>query len=167
VVNTWEVKTAGGARRLLVPGLCLASACVLGGCGGSHPRAIPTATATSRILAYPGKTQSARVSLPLGRTSAHFGITAPDPARYAFNVVTAAPTTTAFSVEMRTWYGAVFSIYDSADYGSECRQRSGRRTCLGRFPLLPAQRAGAWTVVVSKRSAAAATIAVAVTFARP
>jgi hypothetical protein len=166
-VNTWDLKTTGGARWLVASALCLAPVCMLSGCGGSQPRAIPTATATSRILAYPDKTQSARVSLPLGRVSAHFGITAPNPARYVFNVVTVAPTTAAFSVQMRTWYGAVFSIYDSADFGSGCKQHAGRRTCLGRFPLLPAQRAGPWTVVVSKRSAAAATVAVAVTFAAP
>ena len=115
----------------------------------------------------PDRAQAARVRLPAGRTSAQYAITAPSPARYGFNVQTVAPVGAVFSVHLRTWYGAVLSVYDTADLGPACRVAVAVRTCMGLFPLLPAQRAGAWTVVVSKRSSPAATVAVAVTFAKP
>jgi hypothetical protein len=153
------------ARSVFAVALCATAA--LDACGGSRSQPPRSTPVTARILAIPDHAQAARLRLPVGRTSARYEITAPSPARYGFNVRTVAPVGVAFSVNVRTWYGAVLSIYDTADVGSGCRVTAGVRSCLGRFPLLPAQRAGAWSVVVSKRSSPAATVAVAVTFVKP
>jgi hypothetical protein len=72
------------------------------------------------------------------------------------------------SVNARTWYGATLGILVSTrDLQGSCTRKNSQDVCSERFPLLPAQRAGNWTIVAAKRSMPAATVRVAITFARP
>jgi len=115
-----------------------------------------------------GQPQAARLVLSAGRSSAQYRITAPSPAKYAFDVSVTAPVSATVSVIIRTWYGAIFSsILTSTHDRGVCRRRGSRDICFERFPLLEAQRAGTWTVIASKRSEPPATVRVVVTFAKP
>ena len=104
--------------------------------------------------------------MPSGRSSARYVITAPDPARYAFDVSVTAPASTEVAVSIHTWYGAVFpSILSSSHQSGVCRLRGSQDICFELFPFLPAQRAGAWTVVAAKQSGPAAIVRIVITFA--
>lgn len=153
-----------GLAGMAVGGLLAlsAAACTGGGATG-HPGG-----STASPAGVIGKPQAASLSLPAGRTSGQYGITAPDPARYAFDVAVTAPASIDVGVSIRTWYGAIFpSILDSSHDAGWCRARGSQDVCLERFPFLPAQRAGHWTVVAAKRSGPAATIRVVITFVKP
>ena len=103
-----------------------------------------------------------------GRSSAHYVITAPDPARYGFEVSVTAPASIDVAVSMHTWYGAIFpSILSSSHQPDICRLRGSDDTCFELFPPLPAQRAGAWTVVAAKQSGPATTVRIVITFTMP
>ncbi len=103
-----------------------------------------------------------------GRSAARYMITAPDPARYAFDVSVSAPASVDVAVRIDTWYGAEFpSILVSSHQSDWCRLRGSEDVCFERFPLLPAQRAGAWTVVAAKPSGPATTVRVVITFDKP
>ena len=115
-----------------------------------------------------GRSQQASLALPAGHSSAQYRITAPSPAHYAFDVTVSAPVSANVTVNARKWYGTMLSILISTrDLGESCKRQGSQNVCFERFPLLPAQRAGTWTVVASKRSEPAATVRVAVTFAKP
>lgn len=58
------------------------------------------------------------------------------------------------------------SVTQCCDSGLDFRNER-QDLCFERFPFLPAQRAGTWTVVASKQRGPAATVRVSVTFARP
>jgi hypothetical protein len=115
-----------------------------------------------------GRRQAANLALPRGRSSAQYVITAPDPARYGFDVSLTAPDSINVAVRIQTWYGAVFpSILSSSHQSDVCRLRGSQDICFELFPLLPAQRAGAWTVIAAKQSGPATTVRIAITFAKP
>jgi len=115
-----------------------------------------------------GRPQAANLAMSSGRSSAHYVITAPDPARYPFDVSVAAPASIDVAVSIHTWYGAVLpSILSSSHQPDVCRLRSSEDICFELFPLLPAQRAGAWTVVAGKQSGPAATVRIVITFTKP
>lgn len=115
-----------------------------------------------------GRPQAANLAMSSGRSSARYVITAPDPARYAFDVSVSAPASVDVAVSIDTWYGAEFpSILVSSHRSDWCGRRGSEDVCFERFPLLPAQRAGAWTVVAAKPSGPATTVRVVITFARP
>lgn len=136
--------------------------CTGGNSTGHHE---PGHARTARVV---GRPQAAKLVMASGRASAHYMITAPDPARYAFDVSVTAPASTNVAVKIRTWYGAVFpSILLSSHQSGECRLRGSQDVCLEHFPALAAERAGAWTVVASKRSGPATTVRIAITFAKP
>jgi hypothetical protein len=136
--------------------------CTGGSSTGNHEREHARATSVT------GRPQVAKLVMSSGRTSDHYLITAPDPARYAFDVSVTAPASIDVAVRIRTWYGAVFpSILSSSHQLGVCRLEGSEDVCLEHFPLLPAQRAGAWTVVAAKRSGPATTVRIAITFARP
>jgi hypothetical protein len=123
------------------------------------------------------RAQSALLSLPAGRSSAQYRIAAPSPARYDFDVALDLPTTAHITVQLHTWYGAVLDLLDykpgeqhetSATNGQEgCTVAGSRLRCLQHYPLLASEKAGSWTVVVSKRSAPAAVVHASITFHRP
>jgi hypothetical protein len=93
---------------------------------------------------------------------------APSPAQYEFKVTVIAPASADVGVSVRTWYGAILpSILDSTHDPAWCRTRGSQVACFEQFPLLPAQRAGTWTVVASKQSEPAATVHVTFAFAKP
>jgi len=139
-----------------------AAACTGGGATGHTPGSIPSPAGLI------GKPQAASLVLPAGRSSVQYAITAPDPARYAFDIAVTAPTSIDVGVSIRTWYGAVFpSILDSSHDLSACQVRRSEDICFEMFPFLPAQDAGRWTVVAAKRSGPAATIRIAITFVTP
>jgi hypothetical protein len=115
-----------------------------------------------------GRPQAANLALASGRSSAHYMITAPDPARYGFHIGVTAPASIDVAVSIHTWYGAVFpSILISSHQSGTCRLKGSQDICFELFPLLEAQRAGAWTVVAAKQSGPAATVRIIITFARP
>jgi hypothetical protein len=143
--------------------LALASAACTGSDNtGKHQREhVETPTAI-------GKPQAANLAMPSGRSSAQYVITAPDPARYAFDVSVTAPASIDVAVSIHTWYGAVFpSILSSSHQSDVCRLRGSEDACFELFPPLPAQRAGAWTVVAAKQSGPATTVRIVITFAKP
>lgn len=157
--------------------MCLAAVAVCGalaltatactGAGGntrgsqSHARA---AARTSPALLRP---QASSLVLAAGRSSARYRIAAPSPAQYAFTVTVAASAPVDVAVNISTWYGALLSILSSTHDPGSCRRQGTQGLCFERFPFLPAQRAGTWTVAASKQRGPAATVRVAVTFARP
>jgi hypothetical protein len=106
--------------------------------------------------------------MPAGRSSAQYKIMAPDPARYQFDVVITAPASVDVGVSIHTWYGAIFpSILGSTHQLDVCRLSGSQDRCSELFPLLPAQHAGSWTVIAAKQSGPAATVRIAITFAKP
>ena len=115
--------------------------------------------------------------LTKGRSAAQYSINAPSPARYAFDVSADMPRSAALTILLRTSYGAVLTAgeyrpnatSESSTANSEraCSVHGPRLTCIGHYPLLPAQKAGRWAVVVSKRSQAPASVRVALSFYRP
>ena len=122
--------------------------------------------------------QAALLALPAGRSSAHFRIIAPSPARYDFDVALNLPAAAHLVVQFRTGYGAVLDILDykpseqseSSTVNNQttgCKSAGSRLLCVQHYPLLAAQKAGAWTFVVSKRSAPPATVRVVVKFHNP
>jgi hypothetical protein len=115
-----------------------------------------------------GKPQAANLAMSSGHSSAQYVITAPDPARYGFDVIVTAPASIDVAVSIHTWYGAVFpSILTSSHQSGVCRLTGSEDICSELFPFLPAQRAGAWTVVAAKQSGPAATVRIVITFAKP
>jgi hypothetical protein len=115
-----------------------------------------------------GRPQAANLAMSTGHSSAQYVITAPDPARYGFDVSVTAPASIDVAVSIRTWYGAVFpSILTSSHQPGACRLTGSEDICSELFPFLPAQRAGAWTVVAAKQSGPAATVRIVITFAKP
>ena len=142
--------------------LATASAACTGSNGGKHE---PEHAGTTSVI---GRPQAANLAMSSGRSSAQYVITAPDPARYPFDVSVTAPAFIDVAVSIRTWYGAVFpSILSSSHQSGACRLKGSQDICLELFPLLPAQRAGAWTVVAAKQSGPAATVRIVITFAKP
>ena len=143
--------------------LALSAAACTGGGATGHP-----AGRTASPAGIIGKPQAASLSLRAGRSSVQYEITAPDPARYEFDVAVTAPVSVDVGVGITTWYGAIFpSILDSSHDAGSCQVRRSEDVCFEMFPSLPAQRAGRWTVVAAKRSGPAATIRIVITFVKP
>jgi len=137
----------------------------VGGCTGGSAAGHLAGTAGPAGVA--GRPQAASLSMSAGRSSVQYGITAPDPARYEFDVTVTAPVSVDVGVSIRTWYGAILpSILDSSHDAGWCQRHGYEEVCFERFPFLPAQRAGRWTVVAAKRSGPAATIRIAITFVK-
>lgn len=115
--------------------------------------------------------------LTKGRSTAQYTIIAPSPALYAFDVSTDMPRSATLRILLRTSYGVVLTAGEyrpnstressTANSESACSVHRARLTCIGHYPLLPAQKGGKWTVVVSKRSQAPASVRVGLTFYRP
>jgi hypothetical protein len=143
--------------------LAIASAACTGSTSTGHHE--PEHAGTTSVI---GRPQAANLALPSGRSSAQYVITAPDPARYPFDVSVTAPASTDVTVSIHTWYGAVFpSILTSSHQSDVCRHRGPEDICFELFPLLPAQRAGAWTVIAAKQPGPAATVRIVITFTKP
>ena len=155
-------------NRLTAIALCSAVVLAVPACtgGGSSSRVTPSQgkTRTSAAAELP---QTARLVLPAGRSSARYQITAPSPANYSFDVTVTAPASADISVNISTWYGAILTILDSTRDKEACSRRGAEDICVDRFPFLPAQRAGTWTVIASKRSGPAAVVHATVTFLKP
>ena len=143
--------------------LAIASAACTGSNGtGKHDQEY---AGTTSVI---GRPQAANLAMSRGRSSAQYVITAPDPARYGFDVSVTAPASIDVAVSIRTWYGAIFpSILSSSHQSGTCRLKDSEDFCFELFPLLEAQRAGAWTVVAAKQSGPAATVRIVITFAKP
>ena len=121
-----------------------------------------------RAASVIGRPQTANLVMARGHTTARYVITAPSPAKYVFDVAVTARASTNVAVKIRTWYGAVFpSILISSHQSGDCRLKGSQDVCLEHFPLLAAERAGAWTVVATKQSGPATTVRIAITFAKP
>ena len=149
---------------MAVGGLLALSAAACTGGGATRPLTGSTASPTGAV----GRPQAASLLMPAGRSSVQYGITAPDPARYAFDVAVTAPASVDIGVSIRTWYGAILpSILVSSHDPGWCQARGSEDVCFERFPFLPAQRAGRWTVVAAKTSGPAATIRIVITFVKP
>jgi len=149
---------------------CLLALAVAGCTNGArnHRDALTPSASPAGTFADPGRPQAANLRLSAGRSSSQYQITAPSPAQYGFTVTATAPASAEISISISTWYGAMLpSILDSTHDPAWCRKRGSQDACFELFPLLPAQRAGSWTVVASKRSEAAAVVHVAIMFAKP
>ena len=143
--------------------LAIASAGCTGGNSTGHHK--PEHARTASVV---GRPQTANLVMARGHATAQYVITAPDPARYVFDVAVTARASTNVAVKIRTWYGAVFpSILISSHQSDACRLKGSRDVCLEHFPVLPAQRAGAWTVIATKPSGPATTVRITITFAKP
>jgi hypothetical protein len=158
--------TRGSAAMAACGLLALAVAACSGG-GGSARGTPRHGTKIVRAGGVAEQPQPAELALPAGRSSAQHRITAPSPARYAFDVSVTAPASASVAVNMRTWYGTTLTILDSTHDRAWCRRRGSQAICFLPFPFLPAQLAGTWTVVASKQSGPPATVRVVVTFAKP
>lgn len=146
--------------------ICVMLALAATGCtgGDGNHRSAPNPSTNPARTSAADRPQAASLALPAGRSSAQYQITAPSPAQYEFNETVIAPASADISVSIRTWYGAIFpSILDST-HDPGCQIRGSEVACFEQFPLLPAQRAGTWTVVVSKHSQPAATVHIAFAF---
>jgi hypothetical protein len=138
------------------------------GAGGNDGGAQTHSKKIARPPAAVGRPQTASLVLQAERSSAQYRITAPSPAKYEFDVTITAPASANVSVNAYTWYGAVLGILTSTrDLQDGCKRRGSQAVCFERFPLLPAQRAGIWTIVASKQAGAAAKVRVAITFGKP
>jgi hypothetical protein len=143
--------------------LAIGSASCTGGSSTGHHK-LEQARASSVI----GRPQVMNLLLASGRTSARYVITAPNPARYAFNVLVIARPSTDVAISIRTWYGAVFpSILISSHQQGTCSLRGSQDACSEHFPLLPSEHAGAWTVIAAKPAGPATTVRIAITFVHP
>jgi hypothetical protein len=152
-----------------------ASACGEAGQGRATTKARAALGADATATAALGPQKA--LTLPAGRSSAHYRIIAPSPARYEFDVALDLPKSADIAVQIHTWYGAVFDIVEykpgvsreSANAGSQdsCAVVGSRLKCFQRYPLLASERPGGWTIVVSKRSRPAAIVRVAVIFHKP
>ena len=155
-------------NRLTAIALCGAVVLAVPACtgGGSSSRVPPSPgkTGTSATAEQP---QTARLVLSAGRSSARYQITAPSPANYSFDVTVTAPVSADISVNISTWYGAILTILDSTRNKDVCSRHGAENICFKRFPFLPAQRAGTWTIIASKQSGPAAAVHATVTFLNP
>jgi hypothetical protein len=160
-------QTVAVRRLLACLAMCSLLAIVSAACTGSNNSGEHGRQHTPAASVI-GKPQAANLAMSSGRSSARYVITAPDPARYAFDVSVSAPASIDVAVRIDTWYGAEFpSILVSSHQSDSCKLSGSKDVCFERFPLLPAQRAGAWTVVAAKPSGPATTVHVAITFAKP
>ncbi len=151
--------------RLAATAVCVAAGLAATACTGGAPGVPDHGRRTASAIGQP---QVASLVLAAGASSAQYRITAPSPAQYGFDVTVTAPASADVSVNARTWYGATLGILVSTrDLRGSCTPKSSQDVCFERFPLLPAQRAGSWTIVATKRSVPAAVVRIAITFARP
>jgi hypothetical protein len=164
------------------PGAIIACALLVLGassCGaGTFAAPVKTKAPASNSVSAGLRPQRRLLSLLAGRSSADVRFTAPAPANYVFDIALDLPATADMAVEFHTWYGAVLDILDykpgegresstvSGD-STGCKVAASRLVCVQHYPLLPAQKAGPWTLVVVKRSAPPATVRVDITFHKP
>jgi hypothetical protein len=111
-----------------------------------------------------GQLQARTLDLPAGRSSARFEITALAPSRHTWDMRVSAPAEADVGVWIRTWYGQRLRVLDSTRDRSSCRLAASRSVCSLAFPRLEAQRPGAWTVFVAKRSTQSAQVRVSLVF---
>ena len=169
--------TSTSIRTATIAAAVIAAVCACGGSGEPTTQTADTSSHGHSPLPARLTPQSAVLRLAEGRSTARYTIIAPSPARYAFDVSTDMPRSAALTILLRTSYGAVLTAGEyrpnatsessTANSESACSVHGPRLTCVGHYPLLPAQKAGKWTVVVSKRSRAPASVRVALTFYRP
>jgi hypothetical protein len=145
---------------------------VVGGCtGNEETEPVPSTRSATDAATGPenlsGTPQGATLRMAPGRSTVRFQITALDPPTHVYDVRIAAPASANVGVRIYTWYGATLHVLGSTRNPDWCKVRRRRSVCQLPFPLLEAQRPGLWTVIVTKRSDAAATVNVVVTFRRP
>ncbi len=136
---------------------------------GTHPAADMRPAHQNEVIVgghVVGRPQRAILHLAAGRSHASYEIVAPSPARYVYTVRLSAPATSTIGAHIRTWYGQRLSVLASS-HGEGCRPRESMDVCVLRFPLLAAERAGAWRMIATKRSGPAADVRISVTFTRP
>ena len=131
-------------------------------------------TLRAMVAALPGPRAAAALArrshmrflgLGQGRTTARARITAPPPRHHAFNVrISVRPASADVEAWIQTWYGQRFHFLDSTRKRGRCRFRNFRAVCDVALPRLEAQRGGRWTIVVRKRTQAAANVRVDVVF---
>jgi hypothetical protein len=145
----------------------------VGGCTWGNEETEPVSTTRSATDAatgpenLSGTPQGATFRMAPGRSTVRFKITALDPPTHVYDVRIVAPDSADIGVRIHTWYGTTLHVLGSTRDPDWCKVRRRRSVCQLSFPLLEAQRPGLWTVIVTKRSDAAATVKVAVTFRRP
>lgn len=111
-----------------------------------------------------GKPQASVLRLGAGRSAARFTVTALNPPTHTYDVRVRTQSSADISVRIRTWYGQSLRVLDSVGDDLSCNVKRGHADCVSAFPALEAQRAGPWTVIVSKRSGPPVAVRVAVAF---
>jgi hypothetical protein len=156
-------------RSIFPVAACGMVALSVAGCAGANTAAQHTGGRKTGTTVGAPLPRAATFVLAAGRSSGQHQITAPSPATYEFDVSISVPTSANVSLSALTPNGATLSLItstrDHQDY--LCRHQGSRDVCLGRFPLLPAQQGGTWTLLASKRSDPGATVRVVITFAKP
>lgn len=120
----------------------------------SIPTEIPQANGQPKIL-----------ELGKGKNSAEYRIEALDPATHIFSVGIATTPKADLKVWVTTHYGVTLRVVDSTLKDPSCQRSMKRLACRLAFPVLEAQRAGAWTVHVLKMTGEAATVVITFSFA--
>jgi hypothetical protein len=108
--------------------------------------------------------QSALLRLPAGRSSSRSLLFASDPPTHPFDVHVETAASARLTIDIRTWYGQVLHVLWAASMEAWCHQWGTQARCLIPLPILEAQRAGRWTLIVRKRSQAPVTAEVSVAF---
>jgi hypothetical protein len=121
---------------------------------------LPTPVQTDRLMRL---SPVRRVTMPRGLATMRATISAPSPQRHAFDVFVVASARADVGIRIETPSGHKLRILDSTR-GRDCHQRPPLRTCYLRFPRLEGPRSGVWTIVMTKRSIAAARVRVDVSF---
>lgn len=148
---------------------CAGALCVTGcGSGQSTARTSKPKTpgsARASLSSLVGRPQEALLSLPRGRSTANFVVTAV--AHDAWDVRIAAPASADFEVNALKSDGERLSLLETTHQREECATTGARVRCFMRFAVGANQAPGSWTVIAKKRTSPATTARIQITFHRP
>lgn len=104
------------------------------------------------------------LNLSRGRASERYQVRALDPPTHTYTVRIVANGSPNLAMWFTTSYRAKLGVVESTVNDPSCRVSPTRTLCLLEFPALEAQRAGAWTMNVIKRSDPPTTLTITVAF---
>ena len=133
--------------------LLIAVAITTAACQGSDA----TSTADGRAPSGGSSPQaplrtSAHLDLAAGERAVSFHVSAPDPNTYSFVVYVSMSRRSVLNVGLRTQPGEVLHVLSRERTKQACRMSAGGWRCKVIFPVLEAQPAGQWTMLVRKLS---------------
>jgi hypothetical protein len=147
----------------------IAAGCALGtgGCGSGHSTAPASQQkiAPSTPASLVGRPQEAVLRFAPGRSTARFVITAVP--HDTWDVRISAPAGADFEVDALKSDGESLHLLETTHQREACSVSGTRSHCFMRFAIGANQTPGTWTVIATKRTGAAATMRVQITFYRP